>query len=330
VGRSWTSSSIAIVFSIALLVVLGTPGRAWADDAPWYKGVPKDRQTKASELFRKGNGFFEQSEYARSAELYEKALALWDHPGIHFNLAVSLVNLDRLLDANTHLEAALKWGAQGLDKTRYQDAQTYRRLIDAGIVKLTVETIQDGVDVTLDGKPILSGKGRKTIVVLPGAHALVATKRGFEPLTKSLSLMAGTPHTEKVEIRPRVARTVWKRRFRTWVPWLVTGAGLATVAVGAGTITIARAHERDFENQFKAMCPAGCAWDSMAGIDWGLHDRAVLEHRLGLATVGVGGALVLTGLVMVALNQPREFAVPGEFVMRASRSGVGVAWLGEF
>jgi len=331
VARSSISSRqrlrrLAVVAVVTILAVVGiTPAHA---EPPWYKGVPKEVQTKASELFRRGNAFFEQNEYAKAADLYEDAVVLWDHPGIHFNLAVSLVNLDRVLEAYTHLKAALKHGPQGLEKTRYQDAQTYQRLLEGRLVDLTVTTSQPGVEVTFDGKPILTTVGSTQLTVLPGAHALVATKVGFETLTKNLTLSGGTPWVETVVLSPRQRRTRVVRRYRTWVPWTFVGIGVGASLLGGGALVLARSHEREFETQFGNECPVGCSWRQPGvAVDWDLHDRAEIEHAVGLGVAGVGGGLIITGLVMLALNQPREVEVPPIAVI-SNGSTFGLVWSG--
>jgi len=314
--------------AIAVALAFGASTTAFADDPPWYQGVSKDKQKTAYDLFKQGNALFEQNEYARAVELYEKALAIWDHPGIRFNLAVSLVNLDRVVEAYPQLEAAMRYGVAGLEtQTRFKEAQTYKRLLEGRLVMLTVRAAQDGVEITLDGKHLDRGK---TSIVMPGAHALVATKAGFETMTKNVTLVGGVV-TENVTLSPRQRRTKLARRYRTWVPWTLVGVGSLIGLAGGGVITIARTHEDKFEGDFANACPDGCSLgDPTKDVDWKLHDRATLEHRIGLAAVAVGGSVLLTGLVMVALNSPREVEVDSGIVVTATKSDVGVAWLRRF
>jgi len=51
----------------------------------------------ALELFHDGNELFGKHEYATAVTYYRKALAEWDHPAIHGNLAVALINLEQPL-----------------------------------------------------------------------------------------------------------------------------------------------------------------------------------------------------------------------------------------
>lgn len=293
---------------VVLLLVLLTAAPARADEPEWYRGVDKAKQKEATELFKQGNALFEQNEYPRAIELYKQAVALWDHPGIHFNLAVSLVNIDRVVEAYHQLDAAMKYGAAGLETPqRFKEALTYKKLLEGRLVILLVDVPQDGVALTLDGKKIEQGKKH---IVMPGAHALVATKPGYETITRTITMLGGNV-VERIEFTPKQRLTEIQRRYRTWIPWTLVIAGGVVGLAGGAAITLARSHESDFERQFGAECPNGCTFeDPTRSVDWDLRDQARLEHKVGLVMAGVGGAVALTGLVMVALNQPRVIEVP--------------------
>src|SRR6476659_855341 len=90
--------------ALAVGVTLGLP--SWGADEPerpWARGVPKDRQAKAIALFREGNGALKESLFPKAAALYRDALQVWDHPAVHYNLALALVNLDQPLEVHEHL-----------------------------------------------------------------------------------------------------------------------------------------------------------------------------------------------------------------------------------
>ncbi len=319
---------LAWVLAVAVGIACIAPASAFADEPAWYRGVSKPQRKQAYDLFKRGNSLFEQNEYAQAVELYQRALAIWDHPGIRFNLAVSLVNLDRVVEAYEQLQAAMKYGVAGLETAaRFKEAQTYKRLLEGRLVMLTVEAKQPGVDITLDGKHVERGR---EMIVLPGAHALVATKPGFEPMTKNLTLVGGKV-VEHVVMSPRQHKTRLERRYSAWKPWLVVGIGGVVGVLGGGMVAIARTHEDKFEADFGNACPDGCALgDPTKPVDWGLHDRAKLEDRIGLAAVAAGGALVVTGLILVAINAPREVEAESRLVVTAHPGQMSVAWLRRF
>src|ERR1700704_3159630 len=94
-----------------MLVVL-LCGSAVADsaDKPWAAGVTPAAQHTALDLYQAGNTYFEQAQYKDALVKYELALQSWDHPQIHYNAAVCLINLDRPVEAYDHLLAAMRFG----------------------------------------------------------------------------------------------------------------------------------------------------------------------------------------------------------------------------
>src|SRR5439155_6363082 len=79
---------------------------------PWSQGVPEATQQRANALFAEGNQLFAQQAHGPALDKYHAAIALWDHPLIRFNMAVTLIRLDRVLEAADELDRALRYGAQ--------------------------------------------------------------------------------------------------------------------------------------------------------------------------------------------------------------------------
>src|SRR5437867_4389044 len=115
-----------------IVILLFVAGTAWAD-APWEQGVPKATRDEAQQLFQDGNNLFAQQAHKPALEKYEAAIKLWDHPLIRFNMAVTLIRLDRILEADVNLESALRFGDQPFTKELYQQALDYRRLVSGQV-----------------------------------------------------------------------------------------------------------------------------------------------------------------------------------------------------
>src|SRR5262245_44885897 len=62
---------------------------------PWATGVTIDAQKAALTPFREGNSHLNEGLFARASESYRQALKVWNHPAIHYNLALALMNLDQ-------------------------------------------------------------------------------------------------------------------------------------------------------------------------------------------------------------------------------------------
>ncbi len=60
-------------------------------------------------MFHEGNVQLNDGLFAKAAELYGNALKRWDHPAIHYNLALAQMNLNDPLDAFDNMTAAIIW-----------------------------------------------------------------------------------------------------------------------------------------------------------------------------------------------------------------------------
>jgi hypothetical protein len=172
------------------------------EDRPWAAGVSGHEQTAALALYVDGNREFVQARYAQALAKYHEAIRHWDHPAIRFNMAVCQINLGQPVDARDNLERSLAYGAAALGPEAYAQGQTYRKLLDPQLVRLTLDCPEPDEEVVLDGKLVFKGPGVVDRFELPGEHQLIATKPGFLPASRKIVLVAGQPAT--YEIRPLV------------------------------------------------------------------------------------------------------------------------------
>lgn len=278
---------------------------------PWSEGVSAAAQDKALELFQAGNVFFEQAKYTEAVERYEKALASWDHPNIRFNMAVCLINMRQPLVAWDHLTKALRFGEKPLGKKLFSDAQTYLAVLEASLGELTVKSEQPDVKIEVDGVQVLVGVGQKTTRLLAGKHQLVATRPGFVTESRALDLPAGKPITEtislsKTKVEVQVRRENYERRWRWWVPWAVTGSGLAVGLAGTFVYLDARKDMKDYDRALAMHCPSGCGENEIPASLVNREAAARRKSGIGIGMWSVAGALALTGGVMAILNRPRK------------------------
>ena len=112
-----------------LALLLGAAPAAADDDVPWAQGVDPGIQEEANRLFADANVLFAQQAFTEALVKYRAAIAIWDHPLIRYNLAVTLIRLDRFRDATVELDHSLRYGAQPFDAAHYQEALGYRRLL---------------------------------------------------------------------------------------------------------------------------------------------------------------------------------------------------------
>ncbi len=276
------------------------------DARPWAVGVSADDQAAALAAFRDANEQFAAGRLEDAVAGYLSAVARWDHPSIHFNLAVALIRLDRLVEADAHLEASLRFGAAPFERAElHAQALDYQRLLDGQLARLVVGCPRGAATVTLDGQPLLRCPGEVHRTLLPGTHELVAREPGHLTIVRSLLLLPGAVAVEEVApVRlADAARTV--RRWPAWRPWLVTGVGAGLIVAGGPLLAASSSSYAAYDRAVDGECPQGCVHAELPDNVADLEDRARLQSRLAIGAFVAGGVVLAAGVTMIVLNQPR-------------------------
>ncbi|HEY4057004.1 MAG TPA: hypothetical protein VGM39_10360 [Kofleriaceae bacterium] len=300
-------------------------------ERPWAKGVSEDKQSEALALFNRANAAFAQNDYTTAAQLYRKALEVWDHPAIRGNLAVALIQLDQPVEAYLQLERAFAYEAAPFDANVYAQLQTNYKLLKGQISRIVVVGDVQNASMSLDGGPLQTGRK----IVRAGTHELVVRRIGYLTFSRNIVTEPDSDHTIDVKLVPLEDASKFSRRFASWKPWAVAGGGAALALVGVGFELAARGNVDDYEKEISRDCPNGCVPKDIPSSVKSLKDRAYWETRVGITSVVVGGAAIAAGLTLVVLNQPRRLRVDESgrvitLVPTVSESGAGFVAAGSF
>jgi hypothetical protein len=314
-----------IVLAISRLALAQPTGLTAQGDSPWSAGVTAEDQAVAFELYSKGNVEFEDARFEKALELYLEAIKHWDHPAIRYNMAVAYNNLGQLLEAEDNLERALRFGEPPLGHTIYLHGLEYQHNFESRLARVKISCKEPDTQVSLDGRLLFTGPGAIEKLVLPGEHQIVGAKPGFLTVTENLDLAAGSMKTYDVRLVAMKPQTHMVRRWETWKPWAVAGAGAGVVGLGALAYLAARHDMDQYDRGIAARCPHGCDGATLASLG-DLRDdqsRSHVERDIGISLFVLGGATIAAGLVGVVLDQPR--AVTERIVVTPTRGGGGVA-----
>jgi hypothetical protein len=282
-------------------------------ERPWAVGVEPEQQQRALAIFDEGNALFLSSKYSAALGRYRDALSLWDHPGIHYNAAVCLINLDQPLEAYEHLEKALAFGAAPLGDENNAQALLYKKLLSAQLAELHVVCAEPGAQVMLDGSLLFTAPGELTLRLRPGAHQLVARKSGLLTESRALQLPAGQLTREDVKLSAITATPMRSvRRWEVWMPWVVLGGGVLVAAVGVPFAIDAAANMSTFDEEVNRLCASGCNEAELPASVIEARERAETESGIALAALVGGGALAAAGVVLLLMNQPQLVPVEGD------------------
>ncbi|MCP3103459.1 PEGA domain-containing protein [Myxococcus sp. K15C18031901] len=296
------------------LVLCATPAiaqqAAGALDArphrPWAEGVSAEDQRAAEVLFLEGNGYLRESVFVEAIRSYRRALGHWNHPAIHYNLALALMNLDQPLEVHKHLRAAMDHGAEPLDAARFEHARAYQALIEKQLAWVDVRCDEEGAVVTLNGQPLFKAPGRYRSLIRPGVHSVVALKEGYLPTETRQTLKAG--ETAELRLALHTANEVirYRRRWSAWVPWTVLGAGLAVGGAGALLHVKSKQAFDDFDSRIP---PEGTPLTPALS---SLRRRGSRLQGVAIGAYSLAGATLVTGAVMAYLNRRESYRIQPE------------------
>jgi hypothetical protein len=292
---------------VMLAVMVAVAHAQPVETKPWVVGVSDDEQKVALALYEEGNADFQAARFAQAVVKYKEALKHWDHPSIHFNLAVSFINLDQPLEANEHLEKAMKYGEEPLGPELYAQGITHRHSLDRQIARVKIICKEPGTALTLDGTFLFTAPGEIEKVVLPGKHQVVGEKPGFLTASEPLELWPGKPTEHEVHLIALKAATKLERRWPSWQPWAVLAGGGGALVLGGASLGFAKHEFNSYDAGVATRCPSGCDAATAAAM---LSDlRSTKSHGdvaqdIGFALLGIGGAAAIAGVVGVVLNQP--------------------------
>lgn len=325
-------------FAVGLAVAL-TVSVAAAQPAPAPDGAPMKTQEKAGTKlendasggpvvsaaaerearidFLAGNEHLNNGLFVQAVDKYAEALAHWDHPAIHYNIALALINLDRPLEVYDHLTKAIAYGPAPLDKDKYDYAKEYLRLVGGQLADIEVSCDAPGAKVAVDGSVVFVAPGRYAAKVRVGKHSFVAEKRGY--ITRTTAPFVGPGERYRIDLALYTSEelTRYRRKWsRAWIPYGVIGAGALIGLAGGGLELSARSSFRDYDaavatcNEQNPIVNGGCD-KSTPGL-LGMRDSGNAKRAAGFVMYGLAGGAIAVGGVLAYLNRRHAYQISVE------------------
>lgn len=333
--RSQRTAVRAVVAAIAAMSMLsvGVPGalaqpadppegEAEPIEKPWAKGVPAAERSIATGLFKEGNGLLRDSFFVQAVEKYTEALSHWDHPSIHYNLAIALINVDKPLEVNMHLDKSLAYDAAALSPEELDLARSYKKLVTAQIVEITVTCDLPGAQVFIDGKEAFVAPGKDTRLVVAGEHTFSASKKGYETTAVTRAMPGGTPQTVELDLFRPEDLVRYKRKVAPWLPWAVAGGGFAVIAIGGLLHASALGDFDDFDSSVAACEEETQMACEITADQAGMRDGGATKQTIAVVGYVVGAAALVSGVVLVLINRPKPYRIDREQAARAKGMAV--------
>ena len=301
--RRWSGA-----FSLAVLTSLGRP--AAAADPPSDEAATEQRRSLAKSKYQQGAEAYAAGRFNDAVDLFLAADKLANSAILSFNIARAYEKL--------HDDAgALRWyrdylrrspNAANAEAVRALVADLASQLKQKGVQQLTVISSPTGATVNLDDQPV--GVTPWTGELSPGAHRVLLILRGYADGQREIELPADTPTEMTVRMTqlltlapPPGAGTALASASLSpsstpagkklgVLPWVVLGTGAAALG-GSLAFELLRRNAENKAEQERTQVGYQDLLETMQG-----------RRTAARVLVGAGGALVLTGGVMLLLDRP--------------------------
>lgn len=284
---------------------------------PWKRGVAQTEQDAALILFREGNAALNDGLFVPATEKYRAALKHWNHPAIHYNLALALLNLDQPIEVYDELNQAIVYGAAPLEKDKFDHAKEYLLLVEKQLADIEVSCDKPGAKVAVDGKPAFVAPGKFGQKVRVGKHTFVAEKEGYNARVTAPYIGPGEKFRIELKLYTAEELTRYRRKWdRTWVPYAVIGAGVVAGLAGGALELSANSSFKDFDtavakcNANNAMTNGGCS-ATEPGLQ-SMRDSGNSKRTAGFVMYGVAGGVVATGIILAWINRKESYSITPE------------------
>ncbi len=289
------------------------------ESRPWAIGVSVENQKFAIKKFQEGNQQLNDGLFPAAVKLYREALTKWDHPAIHYNLALALLNLDQPIEVYDSLQAAIKYGADPLEKDKFEHAKEYMLLVEKQLATIDVSCSKPGAQISVDGKVVFTvgndGKaGHYVSRVKIGKHTFVAEKPGYNAQVDAPFIGPGETYRLELTLYTADELTRYRRQWdNKYIPYAVVGGGVLLGAVGALLQVSANSSYKDYDSAV-AKCNAdrsstGC---ENSGSVADMRQSGDTKRTLGYVGYGVAGAAVITGAILLYVNRSEAYQITAD------------------
>ena len=287
---------------------------------PWADGVSPEEQRAALALFNEGNAQLRDSLFPKAAEKYREALTHWQHPAIHYNLALALVNLDQPIEMYQALEKAMQYGPAPIDDDKFDRAKGLKTLVEKQLANVEYTVDIPGAVLSFDGKESFTGPGTWKQMVTAGEHAVLVRATGYVPTQFNSKIAGGEVDKQDIVLFTENQLMREKRLMGGWVPITVGVTGLAILGGGIFLHQQAKGDFTDYDTGIRncaATDPTGGCSSPPAGLPE-LKSSAETKQTIAMGLYAVGGVAVATSITLFILNRPTLVRIKPQEVEEAS------------
>ncbi len=297
-GVYWVDWARVLVGALLVGSVLALVAPAEAHAQARAGAAERAQEAEARALFEQGRAHAEAERWIEALDAFRRSRAVAERPTTIFNIATTLIRLGRAQEALATI-AELERVADPRQHARIlADAAEIRRQAEASLRHVTLHVSPADATVEVDGELVAGDGAERTMVLDPGAHAVVVSATGHA--TERFSLEPGSDTREvtlgaldgTLHIVPSVDTATVS------VDGSVRGTGALELSLTPGSYAIGITADGYLPFDRRVDLGAGATLTVDAALELVPPDTDITHSALfwGL-TLGVGGAALLGGVI---------------------------------
>lgn len=331
-------------FSVPLFVAvqLLCSYRVWALEGASAIETARQHHTRGLELV-------DQGDYPKALQEFTAAYDARPYFAVLYNIAQTLIALDRPLEAATMLSRYLKEGQGHIPAARMDSVTEQIALLEAFFGVLYVSTEPPGALVTVDGRAIGRTPLDEPVRLATGTCSIAATLDDGRRVERSVTIGPGTRNHVALQLPPPTEPTIahdkpevvvqaapprevspGPSRLRMALPKVLglAGAALAVGALGTYLFWERSAYERwqDAQAAWHTSQPGSPAYAAAATESNRRADSVDAAKRTVLVLAGTGGTLVAAGVILYLFDRPAKSASAAPTVSWNGSTSLTLGW----
>jgi tetratricopeptide (TPR) repeat protein len=309
-----------VLLLVLLVSCVSSPGLAQA-------GETKANKEEARAHFKQGVQLVREGAYEAALVELKRAYELSPDYRVLFNIGQTALQLNEYLAAIDAYRAYLAEGGSRIEPDRRAAVEAELLELEKRVATLTIVVDVDGAKVAIDGRTVGTSPLDGKVTVNVGRHQVSASTGIGATVSQEVEVAGGDARTVRLELpspersdvsasvdaidtRTSAANASSLRKRRIGIAFLSAGGALAAGAVVTGMLAKSAHddHQRELEK------PLGDA-NAIASAKNDMKTYAVTTDVLAFT----GGALLVTGLVMMLVSKNHERPSEPKVSVSASR-----------
>jgi hypothetical protein len=316
--------------SVAIAIGAGLASATARAEPP--PAASEGNEVRAEARFREGSRAFDEGRVDEACAAFDESLRLSLTLGTLLNLALCHERQGKTASAWLEFMHAAAWANDAAHRDRREFAHQHALRLEHSLSRVQVE-LPPGPPIRLeiDGEAVVDARLSLPVFLDPGPHLVAASAPARKRYQSTLTVPAASPPealvvrippleeeaTPRAAVTPRRAPRTPSGGSRSTAGWIVGGAGVVAVGVGAyfGVRSLSEV------SSLAAACPNACDPEPAKTSEI----ASLVAFGTGLAALAAGAWLVLWPPPVTVQSEARVRVVPQ---LTARSGGVGIigAW----